>query len=164
MQKDQTREKIKRLLLYALYMFLALTTQEIVLSGIRIGGICAMVLPAVAVAVGMFEGATFGAVFSLIMGIFADMIFVESTVLFTLLFPALAFAAGFFSQFFINRSFFSFMIAALLGLLVTGGIQMIRVLAISGWTFRLITTAVSQAVLSLPVAVLAYFPPAKWIS
>lgn len=158
-----TKEKMRSIMFYALYMFLALTTQEIVLSGIRPGGVCAMVLPAVAVAVGMFEGASFGAIFSLIMGIFADMIFVENTVMFTVLFPALAFAAGFVSQYFINRSFFAFMIAALAGLLITAGVQMLRVLAVSGWSFRLISTAVTQTLWSLPVAVLAYFPPAKWI-
>ena len=116
MQETSTKEKLKRLLYYALFLFLALTTQEIVLSGIRIGGVCAFVLPAVAVAVGMFEGAGFGTVFSLIMGIFADMIFTESTVTFTLLFPALAFAAGFVAQFFINRSFIAFLLLALLAL------------------------------------------------
>lgn len=163
MQERLTKEKIRRLLFYALYMFLALTTQEIVLAGVKIGGVCAMVLPAVAVAVGMFEGATFGSVFSLIMGIFADMIFVENTVTFTILFPMLAFAAGFVSQFYINRSFFAYMVAALGGLLIAAGVQMLRTLAISGWSFELVMTAVMQAILSLPIAVLAYFPPAKWI-
>ena len=108
---------IKRVLKYALYMFVALAAQEMVLTRVRIFGVCPMVLPAVAVAVGMFEGATWGAVFSLIMGIFADMAFVESTVTFTLLFPVLAFASGFVAQFFINRRFFAFMGAAFTGLL-----------------------------------------------
>ena len=109
-------ENIKRLLKYALYMFLSLMAQNMLFTQLRPFGVCPLVLPAVAVAVGMFEGATFGAVFSLIMGIFADMAFIENTITFTVLFPALSFAAGFVSQFFINRRFFAFMLASLAAL------------------------------------------------
>ena len=69
-------------------------------------------VPAAVVAVGMFEGASWGAIFGLVLGIFADMDYVENTVMFTLLLPALAFFAGFVSQFFINRRFFAYMGAA----------------------------------------------------
>lgn len=154
---------LRRLLLYALYMFLMLVFQNMVLTQLRPLGVCPFVLPAVAVAVGMFEGATWGALFGLVMGIFADMFFVESMVGFTLLFPAIAFATGFVSQFFINRRFFAFMVAAFIALLVTGVVQMLRVLLSEGWTFALLSTVILQTLWSLPPAVLAYFPPAKWI-
>ena len=120
----------KRVLRYALYMFLSLLAQTMVLNRVRILGVCPMMLPAVAVAAGMFEGATWGSVFSLIMGIFADMAFIENTVTFTVLFPALAFVSGFVSQFFINRRFFAFMGAALGALLITGIVQMLRTAAL----------------------------------
>ncbi len=154
---------IKRVLKYALYMFVALAAQEMVLTRVRIFGVCPMVLPAVAVAVGMFEGATWGAVFSLIMGIFADMAFVESTVTFTLLFPVLAFASGFVAQFFINRRFFAFMGAAFTGLLAAALVQLLGTFATDGWSGVMLQTVLLQTLLSLPPAVLAYFPPAKWI-
>ena len=115
----------RRVLLYALYMFLALVLQTMVLTYIRPLGVCPFVLPAAAVAVGMFEGGTWGAVFGLVLGIFTDMVFVESTVTFTLLFPALAFATGFVSQFFINRRFPGFMLAAAGALLITALVQML---------------------------------------
>lgn len=154
---------VKRLLKYALYMFLSLMAQNMLFTQIRPFGVCPMVLPAVAVAVGMFEGATWGAVFSLIMGIFADMAFIENTVTFTILFPALSFAAGFVSQFHINRRFFAFMGVTLAALLVTGVVQMLKTAAMDVWAGSMITTVLLQTLWSLPPAVLAYFPPAEWI-
>ena len=154
---------LRRMLLYALYLFLVLIFQNMALTQIRPLGVCPFMLPAAVVAVGMFEGASWGAIFGLLMGIFADMFYVESTVGFTLLFPAIAFAVGFVSQFFINRRFFAYMVAACAALLVTGVAQMLRVLVLEGWSFAFLSTVILQTLLSLPPAVLAYFPPAKWI-
>ena len=153
----------KRVLRYALFMFLSLLAQTMVLNRVRILGVCPMVLPAVAVAVGMFEGATWGSLFSLVMGIFADMAFIENTVVFTLLFPALAFVSGFISQFFINRRFFAFMGAAIAALLVTGLVQMLHTAAKDVFALSMISTALLQTLWSIPFAVLAYLPPARWI-
>ncbi len=153
----------KRVLRYALFLFLSLLAQTMVLNRVRILGVCPMVLPAVAVAVGMFEGATWGSVFSLVMGIFADMAFIENTVLFTLLFPALAFVSGFISQFFINRRFFAFMGAALAGLLITAAVQMLHTAATDVFSASMLPTALLQTLWSVPFAVLAYLPPARWI-
>ena len=154
---------IRRFLLYALYLFLVLVFQNMALTQIRPLGICPFMLPAAVVAVGMFEGASWGVIFRLVMGIFADMFYVESTVGFTLLFPVIAFAVGFVSQFFINRRFFAFMVAAGAALLLTGVAQMLRVLVLEGWSFSLLSTVILQTLWSLPPAVLAYYPPAKWI-
>ncbi len=154
---------IKRLGQYALFMFLSLMCQTMLFSGIKIFGVYPMFLPAVAVAVGMFRGATWGAVFSLIMGIFADMAYVESTITYTVLFPALAFGAGFIAQFFINRRFFAYMGAAVTALLITGVVQMVKTIVMDTWAFSMISTVLLQTLWSLPAAVLAYFPSAKWI-
>ena len=156
-----SRIRTKRVLRYALFMFLSLLAQTMVLNRFRILGVCPMVLPAVAVAVGMFEGATWGSIFSLVMGIFADMAFVENTVTFTVLFPALAFVSGFVSQFFINRRFFAFMGVALAALLATGLVQMLRTAAMDVFSLSMIPTVLLQTLWSLPFAVLAYFPPAR---
>lgn len=153
----------RRVLLYALYLFLALVLQTMVLTYIRPLGVCPFVLPAAAVAVGMFEGGTWGAVFGLVLGIFTDMVFVESTVTFTLLFPALAFATGFVSQFFINRRFPGFMLAAAGALLITALVQMLKVWASDVGSPVMLGTVLLQTLWSLPPAALAYFPPARWI-
>ncbi len=154
---------LRRLLLYALYLFLTLVFQTMALTQLRPLGVCPFVLPAAVVAVGMFEGASWGAVFGLVLGIFTDMAYVESTVGFTLLFPAIAFAVGFISQFFINRRFFAFMVATCAALLITGVFQMLKVLVAEGWSFALLYTVILQTLWSLVPSVLAYFPPAKWI-
>ena len=154
---------IHRVLRYALFMLLTLMAQNMILSHFRLFGSCPMVLPAVAVAVGMFEGATLGPLFSLIMGIFADMSFVEHTIFFALVLPALSFTAAFVSQFCINRRFFAFMGITLAALFITAVLQMLKTLAGDTWSGAMLSTVIVQTLWSLPFSAVAYFPPAKWI-
>lgn len=154
---------IHRVLRYALFMLLTLMAQNMILSHFRLFGSCPMVLPAVAVAVGMFEGATLGPLFSLIMGIFADMSFVEHTIFFAMVLPALSFAAAFVSQFFINRRFFAFMGIMLAALFITAALQMLKTLAGDTWSGAMLSTIIVQTLWSMPFSAVAYFPPAKWI-
>ena len=156
------RVEWKRVLRNFLFIFLSLLVQTMLLSRTRIAGICPYALPAAAVALGMFEGPIAGGLYSLVMGYFADLAFVENTVLFTVLFPALAFLTGFVSQFFINRRFFAFMGAALGGLLLTALGQLLHTSAIDGFSVVMIRTVVFQTLLSLPLAALAYVFPARW--
>ena len=148
---------------YAVFLLLTLVLQNMVFPRIRPLGVCPMVLPAAVVAVGMFEGASWGAIFGLVLSIFADMDYVENTVMFTLLLPALAFFAGFVSQFFINRRFFAYMGAAFAACLITAAVQMVGTAASDGWSASMLVTVALQTLWSLPPAVLVYFPPAKWI-
>ena len=152
----------KRVLRYLLYLFLCLLVQTMLLSRLRIAGTCPFALPAAAVAVGMFEGPVWGVLYSLLLGYFADMAYVENTVLFTLLFPALAFATGFIAQFFINRRFFAYMGAALGGLLVTALGQMLHTSVNDGFSMSMIPTVILQTLWALPLAALVYIHPSRW--
>ena len=156
-------EKINvgKVLRYAVYLLVLLLMQDTLLTQLRILGVCPMFLPAAAVAMGMFEGATWGPLFSLLMGIFADMAFVENTVLFTLTFPAISFAAAFISNYFINRRFFAYMGAAVLGILITAAGQLLKTAASDTFSTVMVTTALLQTLWSIPFAALAYFPPAR---
>ena len=154
----------RRLVLYALYLILTLMLQNMVLPQVRPLGVCPFILPAAVIAVGMFEGASKGAIFALLMGIYADMAFVETTVAFTILFPALAFGAGFVTQFFLNRRFVGYMIAAAAALLITSFMQVFWVVLNDSWSADMIYTALLQTAWSLPFAALLYFPPARWIN
>ena len=138
-----------------------LILQNIIFTQLRIFGVCPLVLPAVAIAMGMFEGATWGAVFSLFMGIFADMAFIENTVFFTILLPVLSFLAGFVSNFFINRRFFAFMGASAVGLLLTAAAQILKTTASDSFSTVMIITGLLQTLWSLPFAALVYFPPSR---
>jgi cell shape-determining protein MreD len=154
---------IRRILQYLLYLFLALVVQNMLFTQIRPLDVCPMVLPAVCAALGMFQGSTWGTVFALILGVFADMAFVENTMLFTILFPALAFFSGFACQFFVNRRFFAFMGLATAACLATAVVQMIATMVGDTWSPVMLRTVVLQTLWSVPPAVLAYFPPARWI-
>lgn len=146
---------------YAAYLLLCLILQNIIFTQLRLFDVCPLVLPAVAVAMGMFEGAVWGPLFSLLLGIFADMAFVENTIFFTLVFPAVSFAAAFVANFFINRRFFAYMSAATIGLLITAAGQILKTSASDSFSMVMVTTAVLQTLWSLPFAALVYLPPAR---
>ncbi|MCR5089406.1 MAG: hypothetical protein K6C08_07850 [Oscillospiraceae bacterium] len=152
---------VAKLLRYALFLLLSLVFQDIISAQLRIFGVCPMALPAVAVAMGMFEGATWGPLFSLLLGVFADMTFIEHQVFFSLLFPILSFLAAFVSNYYINRRFFAYMGAASVGLLITGFAQALKTAAGEGFSTVMLTTALLQTLWSLPFAAAAYVTPAR---
>ena len=157
-------EKIdfRRILRYLLFLLLCLLAQEMVLSHIHPFGVRPLILPALAAALGMFEGATAGAVYCLVLGYFADMGFVEHRMFFVLLLPVLSLLSAFVSQFFINRCFFAFMGVALLELLITAALQLLKTLAGDVWGSEMLVVAALQTLWSLPFAALAYILPARW--
>ena len=158
-----TLRRVRRVLWYGVYMLVVLIVQDMVLTQIRPGGVCAFIQPAAVAAVGMFEGAIPGVVFGLIMGIFTDMFTPHTVVTYTVLFPVLAFGVDFISQFFLNRRFMGYMLSALAALLITALVQALVISLGDGLSFSAVWTAILQTLWSLPMAVLAYFPPARWI-
>ena len=147
---------------YLLFALLVLLAQNMVLSHIRPLGVCPLILPAAAVAVGMFEGGTWGPLLCLLMGYFADMSFVENRVFFLLLLPGLSLFAAFMAQFFVNRRFFAFMGLCVPALLVTALLQMLKIAAGDAWSTQLLFVGAVQTLWSLPFSAPVYFLPARW--
>lgn len=87
------REKLRRALLYLLYVLLCLLAQDSIFASLPLFGVNMFFLPAAAVAIGMFEDGVWGAAFGLVLGFLADISY-NNTALFVALFPALAFSRG----------------------------------------------------------------------
>ena len=126
-------KKVRMVLRYAVYMLLVMLLQSVLFSRISIFGAKGFIIPAAAVAAGIYLGGVRGAIFGIFLGLFTDMAFPETTVLFTLLFPAIGFGAGLASEFYINKSFFAFMIFSTAAILLTGLAQL-AVALVSGGT------------------------------
>ena len=113
------KEKVWKGVCYFLVILGTLMIQNLLMPHLTILKVRPLIIPAAAVAVGMFEGGTYGAIFGLFLGFFADMSFAENTVLFLVIMGVLGFAAGFAADFYLNRTFIPFMAAAFAGLLFT---------------------------------------------
>lgn len=152
-------KKVRVVLEYAVYIMLAMILQSLLFSRFSFFGVKGFILPAAAVAVGMYRGGVRGTVFGLFLGIFADMAFSETTILFTLLFPIIGFLFGFAADFYINKSFFAFMVFTVFALFVTAFMQLLSASIISGAEFfNGILTAVGQTLVSIIPSALLYFP------
>ena len=154
---------MKRVLWYGVYLLVVLIVQDMVLTQIRPGGVCAFIPPAAVTAVAMFEGAIPGVVFGLVMGVFTDMFTPGTLITYTLLFPFIAFGVGILSQFFVNRRFMGFMLLVAAALLVTALVQTTIISLKSAGSFAAVWTGILQTLWSLPFSALVYFPPARWI-
>ena len=150
--------KLRRALVYAVYLLLALLLQGVLGSRVTIFGVRALFLPAAAVAVGMLEDGVWGGLFGLALGVLTDAGFVENTVLFTVLFALIGFFSGFAAAFLVNRRFFSYLAVSLAALLLTAVCQMLGVWVSDGVSWCALGTASLQTLCSLPMAALLYLP------
>lgn len=151
--------KMRVFLEYAVYLLLAMLLQSLLFSRLSIFGVKGFVLPAAAVAAGMFLGGVRGAVFGICLGLFTDLSFTDSTFMYTLVFSILGFGAGFASEFYINKSFFVFMVMSVAAVLLTGLVQLLSAVIFSGAELLPgLLTVLLQTVLSIPPVMLLYLP------
>ena len=149
-------KKVRMVIQYAVYMLLVMLLQSVLFSRISIFGAKGFIIPAAA---GIYLGGVRGAVFGIFLGLFTDMAFSETTVLFTILFPMIGFGAGFASEFYINKSFFAFMIFSVAAILLCGIVQLIHALAGGGTELTAgLITVLLQTVLSVLPVMLLYLP------
>ena len=151
-------KKIRKGAVYLLCVIVTLSLQNMLLARISFWGVHAIIMPALVVAIGIFEGGVWGAAFGLVAGGLCDMTTLDSTATYMVLYAILGFGGGFLTEFLINRRFFSYMVLTLAALLITGGCQIVPL-----WIFRstplvgLLPTMLLQTVCSLPFAAGIYF-------
>ncbi len=150
--------KIRKAILYLLCIIVTLWLQTMVFSRVELLGAKPFFLPAIVVAIGLFEGGVWGGMLGLAAGFGCMLSMAGSPVLFLVLLPAVGFLSGLLADYLINRRFVAFLLLAALALLITALLQ-----ALPLWVFRganprpLFTVALLQALWALPLAVPAYF-------
>lgn len=150
-------EKVRKAILYLLFGLVCLWVQTMVLSRVRLLGVSPFFIPALAVAIGMFEDGVWGGAFGVVLGAYCDLCFTDSTVLFLILFAVLGFVAGMLTRYFINRRFFSYLVLAVPALLLTAGCQILPLLVFRGDApGPLFGVAALQCLTALPFAAAAY--------
>ena len=150
--------RVKRGAIYMAVIILFQGTQNLLISYVRLMGVKALYMPALVVAIGMFEGSVSGGFLGMFAGFILDGSFSENSVLFTALFTLMGFFSGYLTEFYINKRLFSFLFMAAASLLITSFCQGIRAMVFHGTDFYSVTVvALSQALWSLPFAIPAYF-------
>ena len=152
-------KKLRLALVYIAFLIIVQFMQDTVMARFAVLGVKTLFVPAAVTAVGFHEGGFRGGIYGLLAGLLCDMTYAENTVMFTLLVPALGFGSGLAADFALNRSYVAYMFTAFVCLLITGGVQMLRVLVLQpGALLHCLLTALGQTVLSMPIAALLYFP------
>jgi len=152
-------EKVRRTLLHLAVILVVLGLQTLLFSRIRPLGVTAMFVPAVVVAIGLFEGGAWGGTLGLVTGVLCGLRYSGSVVLFAVLFAAIGFLVGLLSQFFVNKRFFSYYMLCIPAFALTAFCQMFRLLVYyDAAPLALLRTGLLQTLWSLPFPLLIYFP------
>jgi len=150
-------KKVRKALLYVIVIVLATWLQTMVLSRAVLFGVAPFFLPALAVAIGMWEGGGWGGALGMAAGYYCDMCCTDYTLLFLVMFTFIGFGAGMMVEFFINRSYFSFLLIAVAALVITAVCQAVPVLVFQGTALGpLVKTVLLQTLWSIPFAAVLY--------
>ena len=150
--------KARKAILYLLLIILTIWMQTMVFSRFTLLGAKPFFVPALIVAVGLFEGGVWGGMLGIAAGIGCMLSMTGSPVLLLVLLPVFGFLSGMLADFLINRRFVSYLLLGALALLLTAALQ-----ALPLWIFRdaapepLFTVAALQTAWSLPFLIPAYF-------
>lgn len=151
-------KKVRRAILYAAVVAAALILQNVVLCRIPIFGVKAMIIPAVIAAIGLFEDGLWGGIFGIAAGLCCDMASIGTTVLMTVVFALIGFLSGLLTQLYINKKLYSYVILALLALLLLALVQTVPLWIYSGARLSaLVKTGLLQSVWSIPFSIPAYY-------
>ncbi len=164
--------KLRRAIVYGLLLSVVLILQNLLVSRITLFGIHAMLVPALVVAVGLFEGGVWGGFVGLAAGYFTDMSYTDHVVLFTILLPTLGFFIGALGKYMLQKGLVSYLVMAFLALAVIAFCQMFHTLFLSGvdarafrrlyfhgtYTWIVVRTGLIQTLWSLVWSVPIYLP------
>lgn len=151
--------KLRKAIIYAGIVLLALMLQNLILTNIRILGVSPMIIPIMVVAVGFFEGGVWGGVFGLIMGLICDMTQNSASVMMTVLFPILGFFSGALTMFFISRRLMPFFCLSAAALLITAICQMFKFIVFTDTNvLYVLMDGALQILWSLPFIYAIFFP------
>ena len=161
--------KLRRAIVYGLLLAGILLVQNHIAARVPILGVRPLLIPAMVVAVGLFEDGMWGGMLGLAAGYFTDMASADHLVLFTILLSAAGFFAGALGKYMLHKGFVSYLFLAALALSVAALGQMSRFLFLleedarafrhlMGGTWPLWRTGLLQTVYSLVWAVPIYFP------
>ena len=152
-------EKLRRVILHLAVILVVLGLQTLLFSRIHPLGVKPMFVPAVVVAIALFEGGVWGSTLGLMTGILCGLRFSGDIVLFAVLFAVIGFLSGLLSQFLVNRRFFSYYMLCIAAFLLTAFCQMFPFLVYySTEPLILLRTALLHVLWSLPFPALIYFP------
>ena len=149
-------KKIRIVVQFAVFIAVTLMAQGILFSRFSFLGAKGLLMPAAVVGAAMYLGGVKGAVFGIFLGLFSDMIFPENTVLFTVVFPVIGFFAGFLAEFYINKSFFAYMILCLLAGFLVAVLQLLLAVVHGAELLPGLVTVLLQTLVSLPPMALWY--------
>lgn len=132
--------------------------QSMVFARLRILGIAPLLLPVAVVGVAMFEGATWGGGFGIAAGVFCDISYSETIVMFTVLLMLLGAGIGLLGEYILARGFPSYLVCCVLMLAVVSFVQMFSFLVFEHVNAGvLIRVALAQTGYSLVFAVPIYY-------
>ncbi len=164
--------KLRRAIVYGLLLAAVLVLQNQIVSRLPLLGVKPLLMPALVVAVALFEGGVWGGALGLAAGYFADFDYANTVVLFTVLLAAIGFFAGALGKYMLHKGFVSFLALLLAALGIVTFCQMFRFLFLTsedarmfqalystgpaGW--RVLRTGFIQVVWSAVLSVPLYFP------
>lgn len=150
--------KVRRGILYAGVLLIAIVLQNTLLSQIVIFGVRPIILPSVVVAFGFFGGGIVGGIFGLITGVLFDMSLNAGSIIMTVLFTIIGFGSGMTTMFYTNKRLTAFCVVSTLALLLTAFCQMFPYLAFTDTSrVPLLITGGLQTLWSFPFIFLAFY-------
>lgn len=120
--------KLRRAIVYGLLLAAVLVIQNQIVSRLPLFGVRPVLLPALVVAVALFEGGVWGGILGLAAGYFADFGCANYVVLFTVLLSAAGFFTGVLGKYMLHKGFVSYVAMLLLALVLVTFCQMFRFL------------------------------------